>query len=180
MQAVTATLAEIAIDQGDPDAARRYAEESFAVSRDGDFTTEFPLFMCGHAACHQGDLAAASTFFTEHLALVRQTPDSLGVARSMEGWGMVAARGGRAADAARLFGAAEAMRDALGRPFKVVVRPLFRESFNEPADLAGHVEEARAALDASEFQSAWTEGRAMPVERALDTVVETVRRSMPS
>ena len=94
---------------------------------------------------------------------------------------MVAARGGRAADAARLFGASAALREALGRPLGAPGRPSRRDyAYAEPTDLAGHIDEARAALDAAAFKVAWAEGRAMPVEQAIGIVVETVRRSIPS
>jgi DNA-binding CsgD family transcriptional regulator len=64
----------------------------------------------------------------------------------------------RAADrAARLFGAAEAIREALGAPLFSPNRPW----------LDRDVTAVRAQLDPAVFAAAWAEGRAMPFDEAI-------------
>jgi hypothetical protein len=59
--------------------------------------------------------------------------------------------------AARLFGAAEALREALGAS----PRTIYREEYER------RVATARAALGAENFRAAWTAGRVMAVEEAI-------------
>ncbi len=59
--------------------------------------------------------------------------------------------------AARLFGAAEALRLAIGVPLPPVDRAIYEHQ----------VTAARAQIDAAAFAQAWEEGRAMPLEQAI-------------
>ncbi|MCV4632950.1 hypothetical protein OFB83_30580, partial [Escherichia coli] len=59
--------------------------------------------------------------------------------------------------AARLFGAGEALREAVGAS----VLPFYR------ADYDRGVEAARAGLDAETFRATWAEGREMSFEQAV-------------
>ena len=72
--------------------------------------------------------------------------------------GVVASKLGHLKRAARLFGAAEALRDAARRSLS-------------PADRAEHqrhVETVRRALGENGFSSAWADGQAMSFERAVE------------
>ena len=76
----------------------------------------------------------------------------------LEGLAQAAAATGHYGHAARLFGAAEAQREIVGK------RP-------GPADHASHdqwVAPARTALGGATFTAAWAEGRAMTVEQAIE------------
>jgi hypothetical protein len=64
---------------------------------------------------------------------------------------------GQIPEAARLWGAAEAIREAINYP-----RPLpGRRRYEQ------RVEAARAEIDAEAFEAAWQEGREMPTEEAV-------------
>jgi hypothetical protein len=69
--------------------------------------------------------------------------------------------------AARLFGAAEVLRDTLGfRPY--------------PSDQAYYeqcIDSARAALGDTGYEAAWSEGRAMTLEQAIEYALTTEPRS---
>jgi non-specific serine/threonine protein kinase len=76
----------------------------------------------------------------------------------LDGLAGVAAAQARPARAARLLGAAEALREAIGAP-------------TPPAGRAAHEREVaalRAALDGEAYAAAWADGRALPLERAVD------------
>jgi hypothetical protein len=69
----------------------------------------------------------------------------------------VAAAWEEAGRAARLFGASEALREAMGVP-------------PEPGEIAlqePHLSAARSRLDKTSWQEAWAEGRAMTLEEAI-------------
>jgi non-specific serine/threonine protein kinase len=83
------------------------------------------------------------------------------VAECFEGLAGIAAAQGQAAQAAQLFGAADALREVIGTPLSPVGR----------AECEPGLAAARAALGERTFAAAWAEGRAMPLE---DTVAEAM------
>jgi DNA-binding CsgD family transcriptional regulator len=80
-----------------------------------------------------------------------------GQARGLECLAGLAAAHGQALGAARLFGAAEALRDAMAAPLPEVEHP----------DYDRDMQAARGALSAAAFAAAWAQGRALPLERAV-------------
>jgi hypothetical protein len=60
--------------------------------------------------------------------------------------------------AARLFGAAEALRAAIGSPIPPIERAEYERA----------VAASRTALGEAAFAAAWAEGRAMTLERAVE------------
>ena len=105
----------------------------------------------------QGDAGAARALYEEGLALGRTIGDKAAMAFSLEGLadGLVAQ--GEPERAARLWGAAEVLREALG-------------GLPAPVDRAGHeqaVASAHHLLGEQAFATAWTQGRSMTPEQAL-------------
>jgi hypothetical protein len=70
---------------------------------------------------------------------------------------MASAAASQPEKAARVFGAAEALREAIGAPVPPVERP----------DYDRAVAAARARLGEVAFSSGWAEGRAMTLEQAM-------------
>jgi predicted ATPase/class 3 adenylate cyclase len=153
-------LAGLTYLQGDYEAARRLFEESLALRRQlGDREgIALSLGNLGSVALEQGDFAAAGALLREGLLLVRELGLQLAMAESLDGLARLAAAEGQLARAARLWGAAEALREALGAP-----QPL-----NEREAYDRQVAAARAAWDAASFAAAWEAGRALPLEQVLD------------
>ena len=79
------------------------------------------------------------------------------IAGSLERCAGLAARQGQPERGARLFGAAEALRTALGAPLPPAERAAYEH------DVAAD----RTQLDAATFAAAWAEGRALPLEQAI-------------
>ncbi len=69
----------------------------------------------------------------------------------------VAAGQDQSGRAARLWGAAEAIREQIGAPLPLA----------EHARYAAAVAHARAALGEHAFEAAWAEGRAQPLEQVI-------------
>ena len=76
----------------------------------------------------------------------------------------VAAARGRPTPAARLFGAAEALREAIG----VAPRPIFRPSYEQ------FIAAARVQVGEKKFAAAWAAGREMTPEQAAACVLEVI------
>ena len=106
---------------------------------------------------YQGDFAAALAFYEQSLAVAREFYDDWLCAYCLEGWACVVAKQGKCAWAARLWGAAESLRERCGIP----LYPLDRMDY-EPAVVA-----ARTMLGEQAFTTAWAEGRTMTFEQAL-------------
>jgi DNA-binding CsgD family transcriptional regulator len=100
---------------------------------------------------------AAYALFEESLTIAREIGDKLNIPYHLEGFAGVVAVRGEPAWAARLWGVAEALREAMGTP----IPPVFRTDYDRS------VVAARAQLGEKAFAAAWAEGRAMTLEQAL-------------
>jgi predicted ATPase/class 3 adenylate cyclase/Tfp pilus assembly protein PilF len=116
----------------------------------------------GRAALYQSDYARARALQTESLTLFQQLGDQGGIAECLEALAGAAGAQGQPLRAARLFGAAEALREKIGVPLSPADRPTYDRT----------VAAARAQLDASAFTTAWTAGRALTMEQAVSEALE--------
>ncbi len=99
----------------------------------------------------------------ESLALKQQSDDrSGGLARLVEVLAGTLRDQGQAHQAARLFGAAEALRQEIAAPVPPDERPEYERD----------VSHLRGSLDAGAFDQAWAEGRASPLERVVGQALE--------
>jgi hypothetical protein len=99
----------------------------------------------------------AQACLTESLAQFQEQDNRRRIAQCLEGLAGVAAAQVRPGRTARLCGAAEALREAIGTPIWPVDRPTYERD----------VATMRAQLDEATFVAAWAEGRAMPLEQAI-------------
>jgi predicted ATPase/class 3 adenylate cyclase len=157
-------LGRLACEQGDYGRAMALSQESLALFRAlGDKQgIAGALNNLGDVARYQGDLTQAMTFYAESLALRRELGDRPETARTLEGVAGVAMAHERPERAARLFGAADALREAVGVP-----APPSRRARNERA-----LRTVRAALADGAFAAAWAEGRVMTLEQAIAYALE--------
>ena len=118
-----------------------------------------PLTTLGWVALLGGDLDRAETLYKESLALSRELGGSLGTLVFLEALACVAGAKGEAERAARLIGAAEALREAMG----VGSWPALLRTLEEPY-LVG----ARSQLEEEAWAEGWEEGRAMSMEAAIE------------
>jgi predicted ATPase/DNA-binding CsgD family transcriptional regulator len=150
---------ELARNRGDHALAIALLEEGLAPVRDrGDtWSSAFGLDVRGRLAWLQGDLPRAIRLQQESLLLRREMDDRLRVASCLDVLAWVAHAEGRAASAARWFGAAEAMRERSGAVSSVIWR----------AEHERNVAAARASLGEEAFAAAWAAGRALSVDAAI-------------
>ncbi|HKH10183.1 MAG TPA: tetratricopeptide repeat protein [Rubrobacter sp.] len=116
----------------------------------------------GDVDLNVGDQGAAQALYEEALTLLKDVGDKWWMAWCLEGMAEVAVARTRPERAARLFGAAESLRGAIGAP--------------RPAGFRGYCERdlalARDSLDEAAFEGAREEGRIMTSERAVEYALE--------
>jgi predicted ATPase/class 3 adenylate cyclase/Tfp pilus assembly protein PilF len=153
-----------ALAQQDYEAARAAFEESLALSRQqgSQFEAAWALEGLGNLACAEEQYGTAQAWFADSLAVAREIGDKGRVAGCLAGLAQVAAAAGDAERAARLFGAAEALRQAIGAPIHPAESALYE----------GSIEVIRSRLGRQAFEAAWAEGRAMPPEEAMAMALE--------
>jgi predicted ATPase/class 3 adenylate cyclase/Tfp pilus assembly protein PilF len=153
-------LGEVARMEGDYEKARNYYEEALALSRraGNKFGVGITLLNVGQVAQHEGRNDEAAELFKEGLTFAVELGYLHRVAGALGGLAAVAVSRGQAQRAARLYGAEEALREAVGIPLDAPDRVQYE------VNLAA----GRAQLDEATWQEAWEEGRAMSVEQAIE------------
>jgi hypothetical protein len=144
--------------KGEVASARRRLEESSRLyqSLGQAQVVAIPVGYLARLELQQGNYDAAYALLVDSLARWGQS-NRWGVAWRLESFAMLAVGLGRAADGARLFGAAEALLESIGARLDPIDR------FGYEASVAA----AREALGEAAFERAWAEGRGMRVERAV-------------
>lgn len=153
-------LGEIARVEGDYAAARSFYEESLASRRKlaDQRGMAVSLYNLGQVAHHQGDVRQAATYFKESLTMSQELRDKRGVADGLVGLAGVAGNTGQLERAARLFGAAETLYED----------SVIRLEYSDQVEYDRNVAIVRTQLDEATFAAAWTAGRAMMLEQAVD------------
>jgi DNA-binding CsgD family transcriptional regulator/tetratricopeptide (TPR) repeat protein len=164
-------LGAIANLQGKHEEAAARCTESLSLARQlGDkHRMAFALKALGDVALRQQDIRRATAFLAEGLALSRDTGNLLTTETCLEGLAEVALAEGRHDRAARLVGAAEAMREVLGR---------HRMQANQHA-FEACIETARAVLRDPAFGAAWKAGQSMTAAEAVEFALVEPGREAP-
>jgi non-specific serine/threonine protein kinase len=163
-----------AVDEGDHARAVTLLEESLALNRElGDLRgTAMSLTWLGITALVQGEPERAAALYEEDMRVLRGLRDKTGIAYGLLGMVGVAALRGQPARAVRLWGAAEALRKAIGQPLSH-----FDRSHPGYEGLLA----ARSRLnDEAAWEVARAEGRAMTIEQAIDYALGEEDVSPPS
>jgi ATP/maltotriose-dependent transcriptional regulator MalT len=159
---VLSVLAEITFYQGDTTTAHLLLEKTCAFSREvgNEKQLAWTLSLLAKVIAAQGDLAAARAFYEESLNRAKGVNSHLSflnLAPALEGLAAVVAAQGEPTWAARLWGTAQAQREA----YSIPLPPVYR------ADYEQAVAAARTQLGEKSFAAAWAEGRSMTPEQAL-------------
>src|SRR5205807_3394915 len=149
---------KVALSQGDVFTARSQLEKSLALYREMGDRQRIgqSLSALAKVMVVQGDYTTARALYEESLVLAR-VGQKLNIASGLEGLASMVALQGEPTWAARLWGAADALRNAMGAPMATVERPDYEQA----------VATARLKLGEKVFAAAWAEGRNMSPEQAL-------------
>ena len=153
-------LADAVRGQGDLGLARTLLEEGLALSRGKEHAWGIArtLVSLGSVACEAGEYARASRLYEESLELGGQRMGlSHPILLCLEGLARVAAAQGRMERAARLCGAAAALREDKGWPLPPAKR----------GEIDRTVAAAREALGEEAFAAAWAKGHALHLDEAI-------------
>jgi predicted ATPase/DNA-binding SARP family transcriptional activator/DNA-binding CsgD family transcriptional regulator len=163
-----------AMDAGDRDRAIAHFQESLTLCRElGDGRgIAVALTSLGMTELSRGDLERSAPPLEEVLRLLQGRGDKVAISYSLLGLAGVAASRGHPVRAARLWGAAEASREAAGFPLS----PFTLSNY----DYEGYLAAARAGLDEQSFSAAWAAGREMTPEQATDYALSEVERPPPT
>jgi predicted ATPase/DNA-binding CsgD family transcriptional regulator len=149
-------LGDVDARQGNIDSARKLLEASLAHGREvGRWLAAWPAADLADLLIEQQGQTAARPLLREALVTYRDAGDREGVAGCLEGCARLAATVGLAAQAARLAGAAAALRAAVGTPAR-----------GERTNLDRHLARARVTLGARAADAAWAEGLSLPPPQA--------------
>lgn len=157
-------LGLMAYHLGDFSAAQTYQQESLSINRelgnqDGIATS---LGNLGNIARGQGDYVSARSLHQESLTILRKLGDKRCIAASLESFAGLAVALKQPERAARLWGAAAALREEVGAPLSISER----EEYDRETAVA------RESLGEEAFTAAWAAGRAMTLEQAIACVLE--------
>jgi non-specific serine/threonine protein kinase len=147
--------------QGDHERGAALNEEAAALCRERGYKS-FALVGAvdnlGWAALLQDDHERARTSYEESLTLCKELGDKWIASESLGGLACVAGARGEAERAARLFGVAEALREAVG----------YQHTTEERALREPYLRAARSQLDEASWEEAFAEGQTMSMEVAIE------------
>jgi non-specific serine/threonine protein kinase len=158
---------------------------AFAAQRRGDlqdararFSALIPLFQelgdrhrvnmvkseIAHIDRHEGKLDAAEAAYGETIMAWKRLGHRAAIAHQLESFAFIAQHREDGIRAAHLYGAAEALREAIG----IQMTPLEKEEYD------GEVARLRSGMDEREFRAAWEEGRSFTMEQAVAYAISRV------
>jgi predicted ATPase/class 3 adenylate cyclase len=151
--------------QGDHASAQALYEESLGVEREvgNKWGVSNVLGNLGLLASARRDYGAARPLLAESLAIRRGLGDKLGIAECLEALAELAAAQGHLDQAARLFGAAEILREEVSVP----LLPSNRGAYGHQMAVL------LVLLKGDACKGAWAEGRAMTLEQAIEYALGT-------
>ena len=146
--------------EGDYERGAALSEEAVELLREHGYTGEltYALDNLGWAALYGGDPEQARAAYEEGLALCAELDDKIAASNYLDGLACVVGAEGGAERAARLLGAAERQREAVGDKHSREMAAL-----REP-----YLAMARSRLDEIAWQAAWEQGRGMSMEQAIE------------
>src|SRR5215213_6316104 len=152
--------------EGDIGSAVAQFEEGLALCRElGDLrNTSMSLFNLGMIGLVQSDLDRGARLLEEGARITRELGDRLGGLYFVWAFGKLSALRKGPVRAARLWGAAEALRERMGMSLSYL--DLTASGYEQ--DLAS----VRSELNETSFEAAWAEGWAMSPEEATEYALE--------
>jgi tetratricopeptide (TPR) repeat protein len=150
---------DVAREQGDTAIARALYEEALAIFRQlGDnWGTAGCLADLGNLANEQRDYGTSRSLYTESMQLFQELGQKRGIARLLDCFACTAAAQSNPERSLRLAASAAALRKVLGAPLPPA----------EQAHLEKILDSARSALPHAVAATAWMDGWATPVEKAI-------------
>lgn len=153
-------LGEIAVREGRFDEATALLSESLRLREEVGYKWGIAASLGSLAwvALLQGDFAQAMKTLAESLLIRKEIGDVGGMAWCLEKFAEIAHLRGDSGRATRIYGAAAALR----APVNSVIDPTDQPAYEQVID------RLRRTLSDDVYQSVWTEGTAMPLDRVIE------------
>ncbi len=153
-------LGTVLLAQDDLNSACAVLEESLVIFEElgNQHGVALALSGLGNVAHTQGDFVSARSLLARSLEIRRQLREKRGIALTLAQFAHLALAHGQVKRGVRLLAAAEALREAIGH-----LLPRFERMHHERS-----LDAARARLDEEAYALAWTEGRALTPEQAIE------------
>lgn len=157
-------LAETLMESGEIQAARQYWKRGLDLCQavNDKWQMGWGLHGLGNLERLEGHLEKALQLYRESLELKVSVRDILGIMYSLASFAQVAASQGKYRRAAVIWGAAEKIGETLN---------MFLVNSREPLHTS-LIPETRAALGETAFHTAWTEGRGLKMQQAVDYALD--------
>jgi len=142
-----------------PENAKEYYEEALKIFRHlrhKGFETVL-LSELGHVARATGNMEEAKDLYTQSLTSFQDQGHRPAIAHELECFAFIAISEHEPRRAAKLLGAAEALRERIGSPMQDL----------EQIEYDKAVVQARSSMKEPEFSTLWAEGRALSMEQAI-------------
>jgi DNA-binding CsgD family transcriptional regulator/tetratricopeptide (TPR) repeat protein len=157
--------------EGDYERGAALIEEAVTLYREHGYKggLEYAVDNLGWAALLQGDHERARSYYRESLMLCKELGNKIVASESLEGLACISVAEAATQRATKLFGAAEALREAVDSQHMAE-----EEELREP-----YVAAARSRLDETAWEAAWAEGRAMSLEQAIEYAISEHKPATP-
>jgi tetratricopeptide (TPR) repeat protein len=157
-------LGFIANHRNDYDTARAYFEESMRLYEEigSPFNVILEKSNLAHLERGLGNYAEALEYYRQTIATFRDIGQTGAVAHQLECFGFIALAQLQNERALQLFAAANALRERSSTPMTPDEQVYFDEQLKR----------LREQMESPAFHSAWTEGRALKMEQAIDLALE--------
>ena len=161
---------DVARDQGEPAAAQTLYEQALSIFRElnDEWGIAGTLADLGNLARQQQDYPSAHLLYRESIKIFQDIGHKRGIARLLECFACSAAGQLRGDRSLRLAGAAAALRQNIGAPLTPAEHVKLETALNS----------ARGQLTNATGATAWLEGWATPVEKAIEEAL--IPEAVPS
>jgi hypothetical protein len=126
-----------------------------------------PLRRLGQLAMFEGDLSKAEALITESLVSNWSVRDYRGVGACVAALGELTLQQGKPELSARLFGVVEGVLEFI----KTTLLPFDQQRYERK------VRELREQFESTALTEAWAEGRALPLEQAVEYALATLKQA---
>jgi predicted ATPase/serine/threonine protein kinase len=153
------SLGEIARQQEDYEAAREFYEEALALARQESANHHISVFTQNLAsvACFQEDYKSALSYAFESLKISEELGNRIFTGITLGIFAALGVAAGETEKSARLFGAMQAIHDAIGYKSDKIDQIFFDR----------YISKARAKIGCETFEAAFEEGRSMRLKDAI-------------
>jgi predicted ATPase/class 3 adenylate cyclase len=158
-------LATIAVRRNDPNEARRLYGESVRIFEEigASFNVLLQKSNLGHLERRLGNLETAFEYYRETILAFRDIGQLGAVCHQLECLGFIALETSQPERALQLFAAANGLREKRGTPMTPDEQLYFEEQLTI----------LREEMDEMKFEQAWSKGRRMTMEQAIEFALES-------